>query len=139
MTEVTLFNKVIEQLLDNLKIANENATVSDKKEISVMTEKIEYLRKFNSKKLFELFITHVYSKQEYRQNILSKNDAFFINERIDPKLSDDVNSKIFTLKGIWVKLSSENKNTVWVYFQTLIKIVDQYIQKSVNASADSVS
>jgi len=139
MTEVTLFNKVIEQLLDNLKIANENATVSDKKEISVMTEKIEYLRKFNSKKLFELFITHVYSKQEYRQNILSKNDAFFINERIDQKLSDDVNSKIFTLKGIWVKLSSENKNTVWVYFQTLIKIVDQYIQKNVNASEDSVS
>jgi hypothetical protein len=139
MTEVTLFNKVIEQLLDNLKIANENATLSDKKEISVMTEKIEYLRKFNSKKLFELFITYVYSNQEYRQNILSKNDAFFINENNESKFSDDVNSKIFTLKGIWTKLSGENKNTVWVYFQTLIKIVDKYIQKSVNGSADSVS
>jgi hypothetical protein len=82
----------------------------------------------------------VYSNPKYRENILSKNEAFFIEEGSEQKFSEDINSKLFTLKGIWEKLSSTNKDTVWVYFQTLVKICDKYIQRSINSgSADSGS
>lgn len=132
MTEVTLFNNVIEQLIDNLKKVHEHSDPTDKKEIFVMAEKIEYLKKFNSKKLFELFVTHVYSNPTYRENILLKNEDFFIEGK-ESNYGEEVSSKIFTLKGIWNKLSTTNKDTVWVYFQTLVKIVDKHIQKSVSA------
>jgi hypothetical protein len=73
----------------------------------------------------QFFNKHIASK--YRQQILNKDESFFLNENYD--IEDEQGywkSFIETICGLWTGLSSENKDTVWQYFRVLLVLNDKY-------------
>ena len=54
----------------------------------------------------------------YEQQILAKDECFFLEEAYDPQYAD-INI-IEKLKGIWKTLPAEDKEIVWKYFQVLL-------------------
>ena len=78
--------------------------------------------------LFNLGLT-----PEFKQNIRDKNEDFFLNNDYSDVLNndiikqtmndDDVNKKLINkLKGYWKDLNDNNRDTIWNYFNILLKL-----------------
>lgn len=80
-------------------------------------------------KIIKVFTQHVYNK--YKSEILEKNSDFFMNHQYtelyknnsDDSFTEQLISKI---KGYWKSMSGENKEIVWKYFTTLVKICERF-------------
>lgn len=66
----------------------------------------------------------------FHSQINSKDENFFLNENYDNVIDADdkdmVTQIIDKLKVHWGTMNTENKDKVWQYIQTLLKLSDQY-------------
>jgi hypothetical protein len=72
-----------------------------------------------------LFIKHVYSKDGYREKILSQDDGFFMNQTYTD-VTDE--SKLFQTMEIWKTMDEQNKKLIKQTFKAFVERVDKYIE-----------
>jgi len=81
-----------------------------------------------------LFLMHIYKNKEYRDNIMEKNDKFFINND-HSKITDGDQQKVsmmFQFKHCWKYMSDPLKDYVKSSLITLINITEQYVNFKVD-------
>ena len=116
---LTAFNNLVIKFNNDLI-----TTFPEEKEFEVYKRSIEWLRESNAKKLCNLF--KVYTL-DYRNKMLEKNESFFL----ESNYSDVINKNdegivliINKLKKHWSSLSENNKDVIWEYMCSLIKLSD---------------
>lgn len=122
-----LFNNKLNEFLKELI-----STFPEDPDFKLFQASVRVIKLANEKKPLELFNSGL--TPEYKENIRSKNEKFFLDNDYSDVLSnpnltntdDDVNNKLINkLKGYWSKLDEDNKNIVWQYFTILLKICDK--------------
>ena len=122
-----LFNNKLNEFLKELI-----STFPEDPDFKLFQASVRVIKLANEKKPLELFNSGL--TPEYKENIRSRNEKFFLNNDYSDVLSnpnltntdDDVNNKLINkLKGYWSKLDEDNKNIVWQYFTILLKICDK--------------
>lgn len=110
--KITLkFNKVIDNFLDEL-----HKILPSEKDIVIFKSQIGVANMIDESKMLKSFIKYVLP---YKQHILDKNEDFFLGDNISIK--DDYLSKAIHLTDLWKsKLSDDNKQVVWKYFQVMV-------------------
>ena len=84
----------------------------------------------NDKQMIELFIQFVHNV--YRSRIMNRDESFFLThtytEEVTHMADQNVTQQLIDkIKSYWSEMSEQNKNTVWQYFEVLIKLTDRYI------------
>lgn len=122
-----LFNNKLNEFLKELI-----STFPEDPDFKLFQASVRVIKLANEKKPLELFNSGL--TPEYKENIRSRNEKFFLDNDYSDVLSnpnltntdDDVNNKLINkLKGYWSKLDEDNKNIVWQYFTILLKICDK--------------
>ena len=122
-----LFNNKLTEFLKELI-----STFPEDPDFKLFQASVRVIKLANEKKPLELFNSGL--TPEYKENIRSRNEKFFLDNDYSDVLSnpnltntdDDVNNKLINkLKGYWSKLDEDNKNIVWQYFTILLKICDK--------------
>lgn len=122
-----LFNNKLNEFLKELI-----NTFPEDPDFKLFQASVRVIKLANEKKPLELFNSGL--TPEYKENIRSRNEEFFLDNDYSDVLSnpnltntdDDVNNKLINkLKGYWSKLHEDNKNIVWQYFTILLKICDK--------------
>ena len=122
-----LFNNKLNEFLKELI-----STFPEDPDFKLFQASVRVIKLANEKKPLELFNSGL--TPEYKENIRSRNEKFFLDNDYSDVLSnpnltntdDDVNNKLINkLKGYWSKLDENNKIIVWQYFTILLKICDK--------------
>lgn len=124
-----LFNNKLTEFLKELV-----KTFPSDTDFKLFQASVRVLRLADEKKPLDLFNSGL--TEEYKENIRTKNEEFFMNndysdvlnnENLQKLNSDnDVNNKLINkLKGYWKDLDDDNRNIVWQYFTVLLKICDR--------------
>jgi len=119
---LTAFNNLVIKFNEELI-----KTFPEEPEFSVYKRGIEMMNSMNSKKICQLF--KIYT-EIYRDNILNKNEDFFLNTDYQNIITTDKDKKegveklINKLKLCWSGLSDNNKTSIWDYLASLIKLSD---------------
>ena len=130
MTDIkkSLFIAFDKQLLEfNEQLINRFP--EDNKEYKVFRNGFRLLKNTTSNgTIHRLFKKHI---EEYRINIESRNESFFINNDYknivnkNSNNSGDINQIINKLKSHWTSLNDEEKTKIWDYFTLLLKLSDK--------------
>ena len=119
-TYLTAFNNIIFKFIDDLI-----ETFPEENDFKVYKRTLILLKSANAKKMCILFKNYSYI---YRQKILDNDESFFldteyteIKEAVD---EDSVSAIIDKLKLYWTELSNDNKDKIWKYLSTMIKLSD---------------
>jgi len=86
---------------------------------------IEFIKKTNPRLLANGFKKYVYP---YKSKIMNKDEMFFKNNNYDKEVDTsrpDIVKTIVTLKKYWDEIGENNRNTIWLYFQVMIKLVEK--------------
>ena len=114
MTYYECFNTKLEEFLNDLLTA-----FPEFKDFKVLKHGINLAKTIDAKMPANVFLQHM--TDEYEKNILSRDDAFFMNEDYayvaDMGVDLDIISK---LKTLWGQLDDSNKESVWKYLQVLV-------------------
>lgn len=116
------FNKTINEFVTQLCILCPNVS-----EFQTFKAGISMFLLCDSTYIQSFFNKYIASK--YREQILNKDESFFLNEQYD--IEDEQGywkSFIDTICVLWTGLSPENKETVWQYFRVLLVLNDKYIE-----------
>ena len=85
------------------------------------------------KEPISLFLIHIYKNDEFRENILKKNDDFFLNDddKYDKLIKGDLNKmkKLFEFKDYWGQMNEKLKEYIRNSCVTLINISEVYIKE----------
>ena len=119
-TYLTAFNNLVikfnEDLID---------VFPEENDFKVYKRGIMMLNSANAKKICNLYKDYMIL---YRSKILEKDETFFVNnnytEIVSNSNSEGVESIILKLKHYWGNLSTSNKEKVWEYLNSLIKLSD---------------
>ena len=113
--------------LENLSIEL-NDILPKNKNVTNYNTAISILKKNNPRKLYTLFMVHVYI---YKEQILEKSESFFLDNDYSG-IAKKEKGIIFmnSLKQYWNILGDINKNNIWLYFQVLIKLCDKIDHQS---------
>lgn len=118
MSNLTLFNNQIENLIDDLQ-----TIFPGNSELEYGKEKFLTLKKMNAKLVFEYFKTYVYP---HKDKITNKDDGFFLNQYDTGVKDNNYLQKILNIKELWTtKMTTNDKETVWKYFNVLIILVER--------------
>ena len=60
----------------------------------------------------------------YKDQILSKDEKYFIKKNIDNDLQKNEFDEILRLKSVYKNVNNESKNNIWSYLQVLILITE---------------
>lgn len=120
-TYLTAFNNLIFKFTDDLI-----ETFPEENDFKVYKRALTILKAANAKKMCVIFKNYSYI---YKEKILSKDESFFLaNEYSEIKQANEdentVEQVINKLKLYWKELSDENKQKIWKYLETLIKLSD---------------
>lgn len=101
--------------------------------ISTYTSVIEAMISSRPKEPLSLFIEHIYKNDEYRQNILKKNDDFFLDNDYENVVDnkDDIKS-MFLFKSCWSDMSDHLKEIIRKSMITLVNTCEKYINAKLN-------
>tara|TARA_B100000767_G_C19383450_1_gene376901 strand:+ start:99 stop:482 length:384 start_codon:yes stop_codon:yes gene_type:complete len=119
---LTAFNNLVIKFNEELI-----KTFPEEPEFAVYKRGIEMMNSMNAKKICQLF--KIYT-EIYRDNILNKNEDFFLNTDYQDVITTDKDKKegveklINKLKLCWGGLSDNNKTSIWDYLASLIKLSD---------------
>ena len=120
VTYLTAFNNLLIKFNDELI-----ATFPEENDFKVYRRGIILINSANAKKMCTLFKNYMIL---YKIKIVDKDESFFINnnykEIVSNYNSDGIESIILKLKNYWSILSTENKDIIWEYLNSLIKISD---------------
>ena len=99
------------------------STFPEENDFKVYKRGIILLNSANSKKICLLFKDYM---KFYRQKIIEKDESFFLNNNyidiVNKVQSDGLESIITKLKNYWNNMSSGNKDKIWEYLNSLIKL-----------------
>ena len=120
-TYLTAFNNLIFKFTDDLI-----ETFPEENDFKVYKRALTILKAANAKKMCVIFKNYSYI---YKEKILSKDESFYLaNEYSEIKQANEdentVEQVINKLKLYWKELSDENKQKIWKYLETLIKLSD---------------
>ena len=120
-TYLTAFNNLIFKFTDDLI-----ETFPEENDFKVYRRAFSILKSANAKKMCVIFRNY---SQIYREKILNKDETFFLdNDYSEIKEANEdentVEQVINKLKSYWGELSAENKEKIWKYLETLIKLSD---------------
>ena len=120
-TYLTAFNNLIFKFTDDLI-----ETFPEENDFKVYKRALTILKAANAKKMCVIFKNYSYI---YKEKILSRDESFFLaNEYSEIKQANEdentVEQVINKLKLYWKELSDENKQKIWKYLETLIKLSD---------------
>jgi len=117
---LSAFNNLVIKFNDDLI-----STFPEENDFKVYKRGIILLNSANSKKICLLFKDYM---KFYRQKIIEKDESFFLNnnyiEIVNNVKSDGLESIITKLKNYWTNMSSGNKDKIWEYLNSLIKLSD---------------
>ena len=121
MSNTKKFNLTINNLIDDILLV-----FPDYQHLKSFKEKYNLLIKYNPKKPLAYFKDTVYN---YKDKIINKEEDYFIKKEYNTdleKIGDNewYLDQVLNIKELWVKLSNENKETIWTYFNILIKLTD---------------
>ena len=119
-TYLTAFNNIIFKFIDDLI-----ETFPEENDFKVYKRTLTLLKTANAKTMCNLFKNYSYI---YREKILSNDESFFLDtEYTEIKKAgdeDSVSAIIDKLKLYWDELSCDNKDKIWKYLSTMIKLSD---------------
>lgn len=124
MASLMQIRTVFIQQLDSF--VEEIATLyPEEKEIMLFAEKYKMVKGVNNKFIIESFVTYVLP---FRNQIMSKDEDFFLNGGGQDALKDDYSTKLRDIiKNVWVhKMSDINKEIIWKYFTVFVKLSEKY-------------
>ncbi len=117
-----LFNQKADEFCKDLV-----ATFPDVKEFKQLKSGLLLLKNVDDRKPREFFNNYV--GVNFKQQILSKDESFFLNEVQNHVQVGLENSQwqtvIALLRHLWSTLDAENKESIWKYFQVLVAINDK--------------
>ena len=117
---LSAFNNLVIKFNDDLI-----TTFPEENDFKVYKRGIILLNSANSKKICLLFKDYMVL---FRQKIIEKDESFFLNnnytEIVNNVQSDGLESIITKLKNYWNSMSSGNKEKIWEYLNSLIKLSD---------------
>ena len=121
-----IFNKKLQELLNDLIVV-----FPDDKDFKLFKNSVRLITLADVKKPLQMFKLSL--TDEYKRNIEERNTDFFLNNDYSDVLNndiikqsmndDDVNKKLINkLKGYWKDLNNNNRDTIWTYFNILLKL-----------------
>ena len=121
-----IFNKKLQELLNDLIVV-----FPDDKDFKLFKNSVRLITLADVKKPLQMFKLSL--TDEYKKNIEERNTDFFLNNDYSDVLNndiikqsmndDDVNKKLINkLKGYWKDLNDNNRDTIWSYFNILLKL-----------------
>jgi hypothetical protein len=117
---LTAFNNLLNKFNEELI-----STFPEENDFKVYSRGIQMINSANAKKICLLFKNYMIL---YRNNIEEKDESFFLTnnykEIVNNIKSEGVEGIIQKLKNYWKILSEENKETIWQYLNSLIKLSD---------------
>lgn len=121
---INLFNEKAEEFCKDLV-----TTFPEVAEFKKLKSGLLLLKNVDERKPREFFNSYVGAN--FKQQILSKDESFFINEVQNHVQVGIDNSQwqnvIGLIHNLWATLTNENKENIWKYFQVLIAINDKCI------------
>lgn len=125
---VTAFNNIGTQFMAELV-----ETFPDEPQFKVFKSGVRALIWANKSKLIQLYAHYC---DNFHDQITTKDENFFLSENYDTIIDADdrdmVTQIIDKLKIHWKTMNTENKEKVWEYIQTLLKLSDQYVANKSN-------
>lgn len=119
-TYLTAFNNLVIKFNDDLIM-----TFPEENDFKVYKRGIMMLNMANAKKICSLYKNYMIL---YRKKIEEKDESFFLEnnytEIVNNTKSEGVEGIIQKLKNYWNILSSSNKEKIWEYLLSLIKLSD---------------
>ena len=93
-------------------------------EFATLKTAIELVKKTNPRLLVTVFTSYI---ELWKSQILNRDESFFMaNQYNDLTQGDDYFEQLITrLKKYWNTLSDHNKDSIWKYLETLIKISEK--------------
>tara|TARA_B100001123_G_C15283520_1_gene1014806 strand:+ start:890 stop:1264 length:375 start_codon:yes stop_codon:yes gene_type:complete len=120
MSNLTKFNLTLENLINDLILV-----FPDYKNLLIFKEKFILLKGSNPRIIMTYFKNTVF---QYKEQINNKDNNFFLEKDYDEDVYIENEQwaldEVLNLKVLWKKLTEENKETVWSYFQILIKLCE---------------
>lgn len=116
------FNNLVIKFIDDLI-----STFPEENDFKIYKRAIQMLNSANSKKFCQLFKNYILI---YKKCILNKDETFFLTtnySEVIKKKTDTLDNLIIKLKGYWKTLTNSNKEKIWEYFHSLIKLSDLII------------
>ena len=119
-TYLTAFNNLVIKFNDDLIM-----TFPEENDFKVYKRGIMMINSANAKKICYLYKNYMIL---YRIKIEAKDETFFLSndytEIVNNSTSEGVEGIIHKLKHYWTTLSSANKEKIWEYLNSLIKLSD---------------
>ena len=119
-TYLTAFNNLVIKFNDDLIM-----TFPEENDFKVYKRGIMMINSANAKKICSLYKNYMIL---YRKKIEEKDESFFLEnnytEIVNNTKSEGVEGIIQKLKNYWNILSSSNKDKIWEYLLSLIKLSD---------------
>jgi hypothetical protein len=117
---ICCFNTQLERLINDL--CNYFPENKDLKKFDTV---FQLLKQSNPRKILEIFKQHITNK--YKDNILSKDETFFLNYNFVEETKDNnyAGELMVRLKENWNVIDESNKETIWKYFQVLILLSEK--------------
>ena len=113
------FNSLLLDLIQNVADVCPNSVVGIHQKPIVR----EITRPDNKVKFVELFVARIL---QYKNQIDSGNDDFFLRKSYDSDVEQDFMQQVFEFKSIWHEFKRENKDLVIQYMQLLCELAQKY-------------
>ncbi len=112
------FNKLVDNFLTDLQ-----SILPDETEVTVLKSQIAVATMWSENKILKSFVDYVYP---YKEHIMEKNEEFFLGDDISEK--KDYLSEALHMADLWQnKLSDDNKDVVWKYFQVMVVLAEKVV------------
>lgn len=119
---INLFNQKAEEFCKDLVL-----TFPEVNEFKKLKSGLLLLKNVDERKPREFFNNYV--GINFKQQILSKDESFFLNEVQNHVQAGMENAQwqtvIALLRHLWETLNDDNKESIWKYFQVLVAINDK--------------
>lgn len=122
-----IFNGKIREFLNDLIIVYPNDD-----DLKKFKASINVILVVSDTQLLSLYKDMVYDK--YKNNILNKDEDFFLKHDYHDVKEKSIHSQEFTdqliekIKSHWSTMTVENKRVVWTYFILLTKLCEKYYE-----------
>lgn len=113
------FNNHFEEFTDDVV-----RVFPEDKEIATASNALKKMRKVNPKLIINVFIEYI--QKPYGSQIMDNNIKFFLEKDYSDNLSNEILSKVNSIKEPIANMSSEEQNKVIKYLQNLCKLCDLY-------------
>jgi len=120
MSLLSAFNKIFLDFLDDCI-----SIFPLDNDFKVYKRGLQMMIKYNPRKILTIFKEYL---EIYREKIVSKDEEFFLeNNYVEVKKYDqeEIFNVIDKLKNYWKNIDSNNKDKIWEWLHTLIKVSDK--------------